>query len=394
MSPLVAIYREAVATGRWDALDAAASRAIALGLEPGHSHEEAWRLYMASAMEQRDFPELIARYNAAAQAGIVDWLTPGGEIAQWQGDWHRAGQFMRAQYAAMFQQNMGFPLPYAQWDLTLDGFSDKNVLLGGTAGYGDVFMFERFLPEIVRRAASLTVRCQPAHRELYRSYTDQIRTEPSQFVPGEFDMIAWGFELVALGPQPVHHTPLATDEHRAKARACLGHSDVPTVGICWTGGTVTGGESYSNVWNRPYVVTRPIDVASLEPIFDLARSSQIRLVSLMPESRGKLGDLPVLDLGEIMTDWAMTEAVLEQCDHVVSSDTAIANLAGIMEMPVSVLVPWISAYRWGKWDERHSPWFPTAKIYRQPWTGCWWMPVAELTADLRRMAAGSQRIAA
>ena len=57
-------------------------------------------------------------------------------------------------------------------------------------------------------------------------------------------------------------------------------------------------------------------------------------------------------------------------DLIVSVDTAVAHLAGALGKPVWILLPYLPDFRW-LLDREDSPWYPTAKLFRQTKTGGW-----------------------
>ncbi|MFC5356917.1 tetratricopeptide repeat protein [Azospirillum himalayense] len=90
---------------------------------------------------------------------------------------------------------------------------------------------------------------------------------------------------------------------------------------------------------------------------------------------------PALDLGPELRDFADTAAAIQALDIVISPCTAVAHLAGALGKPVAVLLDQGAEWRWmcGRAD---SPWYPTARLYRQAVFGDWADPVERLRRDL------------
>jgi Tfp pilus assembly protein PilF len=78
----------------------------------------------------------------------------------------------------------------------------------------------------------------------------------------------------------------------------------------------------------------------------------------------------VTDLSDGLTDFAETAAAVASLDLVISVDTAAAHLAGAIGKPVWVLLPFVPDWRW-LLERDDSPWYPSARIFRQPVRGDW-----------------------
>jgi ADP-heptose:LPS heptosyltransferase len=98
--------------------------------------------------------------------------------------------------------------------------------------------------------------------------------------------------------------------------------------------------------------------------------------------REALQGLPKLvDLGPELADFTETAAVISLLDLVVSVDTSVAHLAGALGKPVVILLPHAADFRWLR-DRSDTPWYPTAKLLRQPAFGDWDSVIAGLVDDL------------
>ncbi len=146
----------------------------------------------------------------------------------------------------------------------------------------------------------------------------------------------------------------------------------PLVGLAWS-----GDRGHDNDLNRS------VALQTLTPLLDLP---DISFVSLQHDVRET--DLPVLQKRSSLfrteqkfRDFAETAAAVSQLDAVITVDTAIAHLAGAMGKPVFVLLPYAADFRWLR-ERQDSPWYPKARLYRQPKFGDWDGAVGALTQDL------------
>jgi ADP-heptose:LPS heptosyltransferase len=85
-------------------------------------------------------------------------------------------------------------------------------------------------------------------------------------------------------------------------------------------------------------------------------------------------------------DFADTAALCECMDVVVSVDTSVAHLSGALGRPTWILLPHVPDWRW-MLDREDTPWYPTAKLYRQRAPDDWNETFARVAADLRAAAS-------
>ena len=72
----------------------------------------------------------------------------------------------------------------------------------------------------------------------------------------------------------------------------------------------------------------------------------------------------IVHAGDFLKDYADTAALIAQLDLVISVDTSVAHLAGALGRPVWILVTYVPDWRWMLARE-DSPWYPTARLFRQ-----------------------------
>jgi hypothetical protein len=85
--------------------------------------------------------------------------------------------------------------------------------------------------------------------------------------------------------------------------------------------------------------------------------------------RGARGILLVEDslcsqLAKLLTDFAETAALMCCLDLLITVDISVAHLAGSLACPAWILLPDTPDYRW-LLDRDDSPWYPTARLFRQ-----------------------------
>jgi ADP-heptose:LPS heptosyltransferase len=100
------------------------------------------------------------------------------------------------------------------------------------------------------------------------------------------------------------------------------------------------------------------------------------------------------DIADELADFGETAAVIANLDLVITVDTAMGHLTGALGKPVWIMVPKASDWRW-MLNRSDSPWYPTARVFRQQTPGAWDPVIAEVTAALvEELRVGAEGIAA
>jgi hypothetical protein len=182
---------------------------------------------------------------------------------------------------------------------------------------------------------------------------------------------------LALGTQ-LATIPSQTPYLRASPQAVLdwngrlGPRHRPRIGLAWS-----GRPEHDNDYNRSM---------RLNTLLSPLSGFNATYVSLQREVRED--DAPVLQsssdvlhFGEGLKNYADTAALIANLDLVISVDTSVAHLAGALAKPVWILLPFIPDWRW-LLDREDSPWYPTARLFRQDETRKWESVMARVQAAL------------
>ena len=86
-----------------------------------------------------------------------------------------------------------------------------------------------------------------------------------------------------------------------------------------------------------------------------------------------------------------TAGAMMSCDLVITSDTAVAHLAGALGVKTWVALKYVPDWRWFM-DRTDSPWYPSMRLFRQQAIGDWVGVFERMESALREeLAAGASR---
>jgi Flp pilus assembly protein TadD len=333
---------------------------------------------------QREFCEIdaaIASYRAAlalepdhveAAHNLGHALLLNGEFEE---GWARYEMRFHSKGRTTPQRDYPGPL----WDGSpLDG---KTILLHCEQGFGDSIQFIRFAKLVTDSYGGRVVgQCQPKLKALFAG------------IGGFAQCIAAGEDLPPIDA----HAPLMSLPHILKTTFDTLPSDIPylsaaalpvpatldpcdglKVGFLWAGST---GNKRTKI--------RSVEAADYAGLVDIPGT---RFYSL--QFGGEAADLgpaglagKVIDLAPQLGGFAETAALVDQLDLIITIDTYLAHMAGAMGKPVWVMLSHSPDWRWLLARE-DSPWYPTARLFRQPARGDWPGAFAKAEEALRALVA-------
>jgi tetratricopeptide (TPR) repeat protein len=353
--------------------EALASYDRALELQPDNA--EALTNRGVSLHDLKRFDEALASYRRAIA------VRPDHAEAHYReamcrllnGDYQRGWREQEWRWQSRPLRNARRKFAQRLW-LGAEPLAGKTILLHAEQGFGDTIQFCRYVPLVAERAGRVIVEVQKPLRALVST------------LPGAAQIVSRGERLPAFDrhcpllslPLALGTIPPATPYLCASAPAAgdwavrLDAKTRPTIGIAWA-----GSAAHRNDHNR---------TISLGAFLSCLAGVDATYVSLQPDLRS--GDAAVLDgrsdvlhFGDELKDFSDTAALISNLDLIIAVDTSVAHLAGALGKPVWLLLPFIPDWRW-LLDRDDSPWYPTARLFRQGDSRRWDGVLARVNAAL------------
>jgi tetratricopeptide (TPR) repeat protein len=264
-----------------------------------------------------------------------------------------------------------------------ESLAGKRILLHAEQGLGDTIMFIRYVPRVVAMGARVALALPPRLIPLFSGIEGvEWILAPGESMPNP-DLhcalmslpLAFNTSLATI-PAEVPYIAPAPDLV-AKWSRVLGSSDRLRVGLVWS-----GNPGHLNDRNRSI---------PLEKFAPIIGQSAVEFIALQPDVRPH--DAEVLqrhpEIRHFGQDFANGAAILALLDLVISVDTALAHLAGALAKPVWIPLPAFPDWRW-LLERKDSPWYPTARLFRQTSPGSWDDVIERMASELAACAAAKR----
>ena len=276
---------------------------------------------------------------------------------------------------------------YRQPLWTGEPLEQGRLLVWGEQGVGDEIMFAGLIPEAIRTGNAITLECEPRLQPLFARSFPEIEVVASRAVQaaGE-DAPSDVAAQIPAGSLPKLFRNREADFAAAASPYLLANRDLREQ---FRGFYGDGARLVGLAWHTKNARTgrkRSMDLSQLSPLFALPG---IRWVSLQYgdfddlEAQSKAAGAPLLIDRSVdqFADIDRFAAQVAAMDLVLSIDNSTAHLAGALGLPVWLMLPHASDWRWLE-KRGDSPWYPTMRLFRQPAPGDWKRVVHAVCAAL------------
>jgi tetratricopeptide (TPR) repeat protein len=275
-----------------------------------------------------------------------------------------------------------FEAPLWDGSTSLEG---RTLLVHAEQGLGDTLQFCRYLAPIAPRAGRVVFEVQRPLAGLVRRNLGRLCEVVAfgQTLP-RFDAhiplmslpraVGTSVETIPapvpyLNPDPVRIARWAEELPRCEGLR---------IGIAWSGNPGHGNDRQ-----------RSMPLTQFERAFaKIPSASQIVVMQTAvreTDRQALMNRGDIVFLGERVADFDDSAALAALCDVVISVDTSAAHLAGAIGRPVWVLLPFVPDWRW-LLERDDSPWYPSARLFRQPRRADWDSVIERVADELAALA--------
>lgn len=356
--------------------DALASNATAIALQPHNALAHSNHGLALHALNQLDaavasFDNAIAIDPSFAEAHFNKSLSlllggvfeQGWEEYEWR--WKRKESLLT---------NRQFVQPRWTGAQCLEG---KTILLYSEQGLGDSLQFCRYAQSVAALGAHVIMEVQQPLLGVLQGLEGVRDLVPvgSHLPPFDFQCpllsLPAAFKTNGCNMVNAQGYLRAEEAKVAQWSERLGNKMKPRVGIVWSGNT-----AHSNDQNRS------LNLETMLAQFP----ANVELVSLQKELRE--ADASTLEshsyvrhFGADLQDFSDTAALCSLMDVVICVDTSVAHLSAALGLSTWILLPFNPDWRW-LLNGTESPWYASAKLFRQRQHGDWTSVFSDVRSDL------------
>ena len=324
-------------------------------------HHEAIELLVAATNLAQAYPSELAALRA--KQGMLKLML--GDWNGWKGYEHR---LVHDTLSALHDTQA------PRWT-GKEALAGKTILIWSEQGYGDAIQFCRYAACVAECGATVLLEVPASLLSLARQLPVagvHARGEPLPEHDFQISMMSMPFALGANAaiPHPGGYLQAPDEKVRKWATALPPRGKRARIGIVCSGSPHHNGNA-----------TRSMPLAAFAPLAEKAE-----LIVLQPEltleDSCTLRNMSGILKAEVdINDFADVAGLIANTDLVLSVDTALAHLTGALGHPLWLLLPWQAEWRWMT-ERCDTPWYDSARLYRQPSRDCWDSVIAAVSQAL------------
>ena len=302
-------------------------------------------------------------------------------------------KFLQHRFQKEDLKNVSFPAIFTnkkkRWNIKVD-IKNKHILVHFEQGFGDSIMFVRFLDELKKLCAKVSLVVQKPLISLFEDSKLGVDIYSEDQIP----QINYDYYL------PMMDLPIVCETKPDTIPKAQGYLKVPKAKV-----TAYGKKYVNNNEKLKIGIAFEGTLASketdrdipLEYLYPLMRLPDVEVYSFQVDDLSRQmdripEDAQLIRLGKTFKNWEDTACAMKNMDLMVTTDNGVMNLAGALGVKTFGLFNRIVEWRWFKVDGEDIAWYKSIKPFQAPTAGAWEVPVEKVMEEIEKIRC--QKIAA
>ena len=297
-------------------------------------------------------------------------------------------KFLQHRFQKEDLENVAFPQIFnnkkKRWNIKLD-ISEKHLLVHFEQGFGDSIMFVRFVKQLQKKCAKVSLVVQNGLVDLFKGSNLGIDIyREDELAKINYDYYIPMMDLPILCETKPDTIPFAggyLKVSRAKVNAYrkehINDNNKLKIGIAYEG-TLASKETDRDIpleFLHPLMMMPGVEVYSFQ-VDDLTNQ-----MDKIPEGAN------LVRLGKTFKNWEDTAAAMKSMDLMVTTDNGVMNLAGALGVKTFALFNKITEWRWFKTEGEDIAWYKSIKPFQAPTSKAWEVPVFQIIEEVKKLQA-------
>ena len=295
-------------------------------------------------------------------------------------------KFLQHRFLKEDLKNIAFPGLFSnkkkRWNMKIDT-KNKHILVHFEQGFGDTIMFARFLDELKKRCAKVSLVVQNGLISLFEGSNLGVDIYKEADIPNiSYDYYIPMMDLPIICettpnsiPRAEGYLKVTKSKINAYKKKHINDNDKLKIGIAFEG-TLASKETDRDIplhFLYPLMQMPEVEVYSFQ-VDDLTRQ-----MDRIPEN------CELIRLGKTFSNWEDTACAMNCMDLMVTTDNGVMNLAGALGVKTFGLFNTITEWRWFKTEGDDIAWYKSIKPFQCPTSKAWDVPMKKIVEEVEKL---------
>ena len=295
-------------------------------------------------------------------------------------------KFLQHRFQKEDLKSVSFPPIFSnkkkRWNMKVD-IKDKHILVHFEQGFGDSIMFVRFLDELKKRCAKVSLVVQPGLISLFEGSNldvDIYRESDLANINYDYYIPMMDLPIVCetqpdMIPKAEGYLNVSRTKINAYRKKYINSNDKLKIGIAFEG-TLASKETDRDIpleFMYPLMQMPEVEVYSFQ-VDDITRQ-----MDRVPD------DCNLVRLGKTFSNWEDTACAMKCMDVMVTTDNGVMNLAGALGVKTFGLFNAIVEWRWFKTQGDDIAWYKSIKPFQCPTSKAWDIPMKQVIEEVQKL---------